>query len=81
MSLGCADSAAFRQFDIKGWKVVSKSAKVTAFREKSPFAVSQTNDTALTTGQDKWQPGCIFSVEIERTTRSAIVMSLLRQIR
>lgn len=63
-----ADSGAFRKFAIKGWKVTSKSAQATVFREKSPYTVSRASNYTLTTGQDRLQPGIIFSIEIERTT-------------
>lgn len=63
-----ADASAFRDFKIHGWKVLDKSARITAFKQRDYFQAAEGGNGSLTAGEDRLQPGVIFTIEIQRST-------------
>ena len=61
-----ADASGFRSLYIQGWKILGKSATVTAFKQKDYLHAVQNG--SLPAGRVNWQPGVIFTLEIQRST-------------
>lgn len=68
-----ADANAFTDWKIQGWRVLEKSARVTAFKQQDFFQAGQ-NDS-LVAGRVRWQPRVIFTIEIQRTTTYVLAQS------
>ncbi len=65
-----ADASAFREFWIHGWKVVDKTARITAFKQEDYFVDPEdsTGNSSVSAGVTRLQPGVIFTIEIQRST-------------
>jgi len=74
------DASAFRDFKIHGWKVLGKSARITAFKQRDYFQAAEGGNGSLTAGEDRLQPGVIFSIEIQRTTTTFWIVVLVLPI-
>ena len=61
-----AESRASRNMYIQGWRIVGKSARVTAFTKQDYSKADQ--NYSLTAGRMRGRPGVIFTIEIQRNT-------------
>merc|ERR1712130_1014286 len=60
--------------------VLGKSARITAFKQRDYFQAAEGGNGSLTAGEDRLQPGVIFSIEIQRTTTTFWIVVLVLPI-